>query len=330
MVIMNFWSIVLDDHWSKKIYRPQMIVDVRVYTHLKWSCWWRCDGTESEGPDREGKGQATIWGLVSGEVLNNINFINNIQTQVIIADISLNRHKRPWCTFLMPEYFLAKTLCQRERKIFANFGFLAEIYALAGVLLQAILNNAVVFQNWQTSGRQVINAISTLCRCTWSWKKMEQRSMMRSISRRCLTTPCSCFFSCRCASKERKCDLYSIYCHCKFKTVVKVYSSWIRFRGEWNKKERQFSKLWSQARSSFCTNTNNDFQQMWFSCKAFCHYFAKAGLRPVRARLERLGQNTVLGCSQRLALRLWHSTWLKWSFFVTRVFRHSLGVPTEL
>ena len=104
-----------------------MIVDVRVYIHLKWSCWWRCDGTESEGPNREGKGQATIWGLVSGEVLNNINFINNIQTQVIIADISLNRHKRPWCTFFMPECFLAKTLCQRERKIFANVGFLDSI-----------------------------------------------------------------------------------------------------------------------------------------------------------------------------------------------------------
>ena len=172
---------------------------------------------------------------------------------------------------------------------------------------------------------QVISAIITLCRCTWSWKKMEQRSMMRSISRRCLTTPCSCFFSCRCASKERKWDLYSIYCHCKFKTVVKVYSSWIRFRGEWNIKERQFSKLWSPTRSSFCTNTNNDFQQMWFSCKAFCHYFAKAGLRPVRPRLVRLGQNTVLGCSQRLALGLWRSTLLKWSFFVTRVFRHSQG-----
>ena len=26
MVITNFWSIVLDDHWSKKIYRPKMIV----------------------------------------------------------------------------------------------------------------------------------------------------------------------------------------------------------------------------------------------------------------------------------------------------------------
>ena len=34
MVITNFWSFVLDDHWSKKIYRPQMIVDV-------WF-WWSC------------------------------------------------------------------------------------------------------------------------------------------------------------------------------------------------------------------------------------------------------------------------------------------------
>ena len=33
-----FWSIVQDDHWSKKIYRPQMIVDVRCYIHLRWSC----------------------------------------------------------------------------------------------------------------------------------------------------------------------------------------------------------------------------------------------------------------------------------------------------
>ena len=26
MTITNFWSIFLDDHWSKKIYRPEMIV----------------------------------------------------------------------------------------------------------------------------------------------------------------------------------------------------------------------------------------------------------------------------------------------------------------
>ena len=26
LVILNFWSIVLDDHWSKKIYKPMMIV----------------------------------------------------------------------------------------------------------------------------------------------------------------------------------------------------------------------------------------------------------------------------------------------------------------
>ena len=37
--ITNFWSIVLDDHWSKKIYRPKMIVDVRCYIHLSWSCF---------------------------------------------------------------------------------------------------------------------------------------------------------------------------------------------------------------------------------------------------------------------------------------------------
>ena len=35
---MNFWSFVLDDHWSKKIYRPKMIVDVWCYIHLRWSC----------------------------------------------------------------------------------------------------------------------------------------------------------------------------------------------------------------------------------------------------------------------------------------------------
>ena len=38
MVITNFWSIVQDDHWSKKISRTQMIVDVRCYIHLRWSC----------------------------------------------------------------------------------------------------------------------------------------------------------------------------------------------------------------------------------------------------------------------------------------------------
>ena len=41
VVITNFWSIVLDDHWSKKIYRSQMIVVVRCYIHLRWSCFYR-------------------------------------------------------------------------------------------------------------------------------------------------------------------------------------------------------------------------------------------------------------------------------------------------
>ena len=39
VVITNFWSIVLDDHRSKKIYRPKINVDVRCYIHLRWSCW---------------------------------------------------------------------------------------------------------------------------------------------------------------------------------------------------------------------------------------------------------------------------------------------------
>ena len=38
LVITNFWSNVLDYHWSKKMYRLQMIVDVRCYIHLRWSC----------------------------------------------------------------------------------------------------------------------------------------------------------------------------------------------------------------------------------------------------------------------------------------------------
>ena len=39
VVIMNFWSIVLDDHCSKKIYKPKMIVVVRCYINLRWSCF---------------------------------------------------------------------------------------------------------------------------------------------------------------------------------------------------------------------------------------------------------------------------------------------------
>ena len=35
----NFWSIFLDDLWSKKIYRPNMIVDVRCYIYLRRSCY---------------------------------------------------------------------------------------------------------------------------------------------------------------------------------------------------------------------------------------------------------------------------------------------------
>ena len=44
----NFWSIVLGDQGSKKIYRPKAIVDVRCYIHLlRWSCFikdtiWMC------------------------------------------------------------------------------------------------------------------------------------------------------------------------------------------------------------------------------------------------------------------------------------------------
>ena len=37
--ITNFWSIVLNDHWSKIIYRPQMIVWSGAIIHpLRWSC----------------------------------------------------------------------------------------------------------------------------------------------------------------------------------------------------------------------------------------------------------------------------------------------------
>ena len=38
-ILTTFWSIGLDDHWSKKIYRPQMIVDVRCFIYLIWSCF---------------------------------------------------------------------------------------------------------------------------------------------------------------------------------------------------------------------------------------------------------------------------------------------------
>ena len=39
VVITNFRSIVLDDHCSKKIYKPKMIVVVRCYINLTWSCF---------------------------------------------------------------------------------------------------------------------------------------------------------------------------------------------------------------------------------------------------------------------------------------------------
>ena len=39
MVITNFGSIVLDDHSSRKIYIPKMIVDIQSYIHLRWSCY---------------------------------------------------------------------------------------------------------------------------------------------------------------------------------------------------------------------------------------------------------------------------------------------------
>ena len=39
MMLRNFWSIVLDDHWSKKIYRPKMIVCFMVL----YSFWWSCN-----------------------------------------------------------------------------------------------------------------------------------------------------------------------------------------------------------------------------------------------------------------------------------------------
>ena len=52
MVITNFWSIGLDDHWSKKIYRAQMIVDVRRYIHLRWSYSTFCGRDAAGGPSR--------------------------------------------------------------------------------------------------------------------------------------------------------------------------------------------------------------------------------------------------------------------------------------
>ena len=38
MTITNFWPIFLDDHWSKMIYRPKMIVDPVLLFILRWSC----------------------------------------------------------------------------------------------------------------------------------------------------------------------------------------------------------------------------------------------------------------------------------------------------
>ena len=32
---------MINDHWSKKIYKPQMIVDIRCYIHLRRSCFFQ-------------------------------------------------------------------------------------------------------------------------------------------------------------------------------------------------------------------------------------------------------------------------------------------------
>ena len=40
VVITNFWSIALDDHWSKKIYRPKMIVDVLCSSQMILFLFW--------------------------------------------------------------------------------------------------------------------------------------------------------------------------------------------------------------------------------------------------------------------------------------------------
>ena len=58
LILVKYWYIVLDDHWSKKIYRPHMIVDGQCYIHLRWSCspWqtepWPCDGIQAVTRDQ--------------------------------------------------------------------------------------------------------------------------------------------------------------------------------------------------------------------------------------------------------------------------------------
>ena len=39
MVVTIFWSIVLDDHWSKTIIRPRRIVGPVLLFILRWSCF---------------------------------------------------------------------------------------------------------------------------------------------------------------------------------------------------------------------------------------------------------------------------------------------------
>ena len=74
VVITNFWSIVLDDHWSKKIYRPKMIawwlvlysfqmilfyVDIAVIWDICWSRHYWGNWSEEKARRLEGLGRKT-------------------------------------------------------------------------------------------------------------------------------------------------------------------------------------------------------------------------------------------------------------------------------
>ena len=49
VVITKFWSIVLDDHWSKNIYRQRWLFDGRCYIHLRWSYFTNLSQTVHNG-----------------------------------------------------------------------------------------------------------------------------------------------------------------------------------------------------------------------------------------------------------------------------------------
>ena len=86
--VHNCWSIALNDLWSKKIYRPKIIVDVWCYIHLRWSC--------SKTPALSTQSSFGIFTLFSWRKKMDWNFCKLQSNQCEEKELSFLRSWFPW------------------------------------------------------------------------------------------------------------------------------------------------------------------------------------------------------------------------------------------